>query len=202
MSLIKNYLSNRFNIVKYQNCTSDRRPVTAVVPQGSVLGPLLFIIFMNDICFFGIKSTISLFADDTEISFASKSITELVSVVSADLIIIEKWLSHNRLILNVKKTNAMFFSFSNRMIQCNDLIKLKLNNIEIPFVETVKYLGVIIDKKLKFDHHTISVCHKVNYKTIVLKKCAYLFDFGLKQLFSNYLFFLLLIIVPAILLFV
>ena len=68
----------------------------------------------------------------------------------------------------------MFFSFSNRMNQCNDLIKLKINNIE-----TVKYLGVIIDNKLKFDHHTISVCHKVNYKTIVLK-CAYLFDFGLK----------------------
>ena len=60
------------------------------------------------------------------------------------------------------------------------MVKLKLNNIEIPFVETVKYLGVIIDKKLKFDHHTISVCHKVNYKTIVLKKCAYLFDFGFK----------------------
>ena len=70
----------------------------------------------------------------------------------------------------------MFFSFSNRIKQCIDLIRLKLNNIEIPFVETV----VNIDKKLKFDYHTISVSYKVNYKTNVLKKCTYLFDFVFK----------------------
>ena len=73
---------------------------------------------------------------------------------------------------------SLFFSFSNRAKQLDDSIKLQLNNVAIPFVDTVKYLGVIIDNKLEFDQHTSSICHKVNYKTIVLKKCAYLFDFG------------------------
>ena len=74
----------------------------------------------------------------------------------------------------------MFFTFTNHVKQSGSLIKLKLNDIEIPFVETTKYLGVIIDNKLKFEQHAISVCRRVNYKTNVLKKCGYLFDFNFK----------------------
>ena len=76
------------------------------VPQGSILGPL-FIIFFNDFCFPLIKGEMMLYADDTTVSFASISYFQ---VVTEDLKLISEWLKHNRLLLNLTKTNAIFFS--------------------------------------------------------------------------------------------
>ena len=141
---------------------------------------LLFIIFINDLCHLDISSDLILFADDTTISFSDKSIPLCVKTLSSDLVVIEKWLKHNRLILNLKKTNAMLFSNGSRQNLIADNIKLESNGINIPFVTSFKLLGVIVDNKLKFDLHTISVCKKVCSKVHTLKKCAYLFDLNFK----------------------
>ena len=164
IALIKDYLSNRFNITKFGDCSSSPKLVEVGIPQGSILGVILFIIFINDMCHLDISSNLTLFADDTTMIYSHKSISICLKTLSSDLAVIEKWLKHNRLILNLKKTNAMLFSNGCRSNLIDDNIKLESNGINIPFVTSFKLLGVIVDNKLKFDLHTISICRKVCFK--------------------------------------
>ena len=176
IALIKDYLSNRFNITKFGDCSSSPKLVEVGIPQGSILGVILFIIFINDMCHLDISSNLTLFADDTTMIYSHKSISICLKTLASDLAVIENWLKNNRLILNLKKTNAMLFSNGCRSNLIDDNIKLESNGINIPFVTSFKLLGVIVDNKLKFDLHTISICRKVCFKIHTLKKCAYLFD--------------------------
>ena len=101
LALIKNYLSNRYSITKFKDCFSDKKLNEEGVPQGSILGPLFFIIFLNDFCFLLVKGEMMLYADDTTVSFASAEISTLFQVVTEDLKLISEWLKHNRLLLNL-----------------------------------------------------------------------------------------------------
>jgi len=125
---------------------------------------------------------LALFADDTEISFAHADLKVLTDTLTRDLIKLEKWLSHNRLILNAKKTNGMFISNGKRSNPSFNSIVVNLSGIPIPFVQTFRYLGVMIDDKLNFHQHVKKICQQVTFKTNVLKKCAYLFDLQFKTI--------------------
>jgi hypothetical protein len=182
INLIKHYLSNRFMLTKFGKCFSDAKELVDGVPQGSVLGPLLFIIFLNDIGFLDLESMLALFADDTEISFSHKDLKVLTDTLTRDLIKIENWLSHNRLILNAKKTNGMFISNGKKTNPSFNSIIINLSGAPIPFVQTFRYLGVMVDDKLNFHQHIKKICKQVTYKTNVLKKCAYLFDLKFKTI--------------------
>ena len=162
------------------NFFSDKQPLKVGVPQGSVLGPLLFIIFINDLCHLKLNCDSFLFADDTTLSYASDSIQSLIETITIDLESISNWLKHNKLILNVMKTNAMFFSNGSRLNTNSSIEKIKVGGIGIPFVEKVKLLGVSIDNKLKFDIHTLEVCRKVSYKVKTLKRCCFMFSNSFK----------------------
>lgn len=94
-------------------------------------------------------------------TYSHKSISVCLKTLSSDLVVIDKWLKHNRLILNLKKINAMIFSNGCRSNLIDVNIKLESNGINIPFVTSFKLLGVIVDNKLKFDLHSISTCKKV-----------------------------------------
>jgi len=99
--LIDNYLSNRNIKVNINGTLSSSQPLLMGVPQGSVLGPLLFILFINDICFLDLHSKLCLYADDSTISSSGKTIASIITNIESDLILILDWLKHNKLIINV-----------------------------------------------------------------------------------------------------
>ena len=108
MPWFNSYLSNRYQYVNYNNTSSDMKLITCGVPQGSILGPLLFLLYINDIA--SVANLLSiLFADDTTLFYSSKSLQERATVVNNELRKLIEWLNANRLSLNIDKTNLMIF---------------------------------------------------------------------------------------------
>ena len=103
------YLSDRKQYVSYNGVSSDIRDITCGVPQGSVLGPLLFILYINDLPNISEKLWFFLFADGTNIYYESKDLVELEKTVNKELRRLSLWLNLNRLALNISKTNFVIF---------------------------------------------------------------------------------------------
>jgi hypothetical protein len=178
IQLIKCYLSNRNFLVKIKGDKSTNMKLDVGVPQGSVLGPLLFIIFINDMSFLDLKSDCILFADDTTLSFYGKNFEDLNQAIQHDLNLIENWLKFNRLLVNWSKTNAMLIAHSSqaRTKLLNQNFNIKFNTHCLSIVNSTKLLGVIIDDKLKFDKHVFEICKKSAMKTKILSRSFSLFD--------------------------
>jgi hypothetical protein len=192
LSLIKNYLTNRSIKINVNGKLSNSKPLSIGVPQGSVLGPLLFIIFVNDMCYLDLNSKVILFADDTTLSTFGTSPGDIITKIEEDLDVISNWLKHNRLIINLSKTQAMYISHLQKKSKAykEELAKLTLNcnNTQISFVNEVKILGIFVDNQFKFDGQAANICKKVNAKTFLLRKSLYLFPDSFKpQLFKIFI---------------
>lgn len=101
--LIKNYLLNRIQYVEYKNCQSKMSTITCGVPQGSILGPLLFLLYINDMSETSKLLYFILFADDTNILYSNQDIWQLMKIVNSELLILSDWFKANKLSLNIKK---------------------------------------------------------------------------------------------------
>ena len=108
------YLDNRRQLCKVNGVHSNLAEINIGVPQGSYLGPLLFLIYINDLLFALNRARATMYADDTEISFSSENIEVIDAVVNAGLACLEKWLHGNKLSLNVVKTQAMIIGWSQK----------------------------------------------------------------------------------------
>jgi hypothetical protein len=148
LQLFTSYLENRSQCVTIDGVISEVLPVTAGVPQGSVLGPLLFITFANDInnLFEDIKKII--FADDTSLICSDENPQILIDKLHNSMSNVYDWCNYNKLALNCEKTKLMIFT--NRKI---DIPPLIVNGAEIELVTSFKYLGFWIDNKLKHNVH-------------------------------------------------
>ena len=144
---------------------SDKEIVPCGVPQGSVLGPVLFLIFINDIPNSSQKLNFVLFADDTNMLYADKHPKSLEETVNKELKNVCKWLHVNKLTLNIKKSNFVIFRPPQRSL--NYEIKLKVidnsTNISssLECKEYVKYLGVLIDNHLSWKYHVDYIAVKI-----------------------------------------
>ena len=141
----------------------------AGVPQGSVLGPLLFLIYVNDIYKASNKLKFYLFADNTNLLYSDRNLKSLESVLNAELLKISNWLTANKLSLNVKKSHFVIFHPYQRKL--NYLVHLKVfDNDSKTFISFehknhVKYLGILIDSNLIWKNHISHVASKIS-KTI------------------------------------
>ena len=105
----KNYPSNRTLYVAFNNCTSDLGNITWGVPQGSILGPRLFILYVNDITYTSNILDFILFADDTTILYSHKDVNSKINVVNKDLYEVTNWFKANKLSVNATKTNSWYW---------------------------------------------------------------------------------------------
>ena len=156
------YLENRSQCVAIGNHVSSYSNISIGVPQGSVLGSLLFLIYINDLPSVSDKLSVILYADDTVLSFSHPNFENMIQVLTCELEKVNNWLIMNKLSLNVSKTVAI--NFSKRKIPYNSS-KISINNISLQFSDRIKYLGIIIDCGLTFRYHVDKVCSSVS-KTI------------------------------------
>ena len=152
---LRSYLSGRCQYVQYKNYMSDMMQITCGVPQGSVLGPLLFLIYMNDSPDSLISASEILFADDSTLFQSSENIEELYNNMNLELKCLSDWFAANKLSLNVGKCNYMLFSNVHR--QVNNAFRLKIGEIYLDEKECVKFLGFYMDKNLTWNKHT-NIC--------------------------------------------
>ena len=122
-----------------------------VESQGSVLGPLLLLIYVNDLPSISKILEFYLFADDTSIYFESNNLLTLQKIVNRELRKVKKWLEANRLALSISKTNYVIFHSLTTVI--NEFIRIKLGSRTINQVNYVKYLGVLVDSTLTWKPH-------------------------------------------------
>ena len=108
--MLQSYLTDRYQLVQIEDCSSAKEKVKLGVPQGSILGSILFLIFINDICNVSPFLNFVLFADDTTISKRGKDVSKLFEEFNREMPAIQKWINDNNLQLNLKKTNWLLFS--------------------------------------------------------------------------------------------
>ena len=160
--LIKSFLSNNgFN--------SSHIEITCGVPQGSTLGPLLFLLYINDLNFSLTNAISSHFADDTCIMFRSAKPKTLETVLNCDLKKISDWLKANRLSLNIKKSKLILFQKKQSNFD-NKCISIKIDGRKLDPADSVKYLGVYIDKFVSWDFHITQLSNKLSRANGILSK--------------------------------
>ena len=165
---LKSYLSNRDQCVKLNGCTSTKQAITCGVPQGSILGPLLFIIYINDMNQALENCITHHFADDTNLLYAHKDPKIIKKVVNRDLFLLFQWLCANRLSLNVSKTEFLIFRPPKRSLP--ERIVLTINNQKIYESYKMKYLGILLDTRLSFKAHISELSKKLSQSIGMLYK--------------------------------
>ena len=169
--LIKSFLSNRFQRVTLNGQHSDWTRVNAGVPQGSILGPLFFLIYINDLST-GINSEVKLFADDTSIFSVVKNVDESANTLNDDLHLISQWAFQWKMSFNPdpnKQAHEVVFSTKKSEVNHPDV---NFNGIPVAKVNSQKHLGLILDKSLSFNEHLEEKFKKVNKGIGVLKRLA------------------------------
>ena len=176
LHLMKSYLDDRTQVVSVNNKLSDIDHVKCGVPQGSILGPLLFLIFINDLPLF-LKDTIfsaGLYADDTAVYDAQFDLNELKANLQKSLIVFRKWCEQNGMLLNTDKTKVMLITTRQKRLHINEnILSLSYNDVELQITTGDKILGVNIDENLIWNNHYQFVCKKVSSYIWLLSRISH-----------------------------
>ena len=175
----RSYLTGRRQVTRYCNERSDEAYINYGVPQGSVLGPLLFILYINDI--FNVNQDelrifINLFADDTLVSFTGNCLKDACTLLNCFLKRLLDWLRSNKLKLNVNKTKCMLITTSkvvkNRILSENPVQDIMVDGTSIEFVNEFKYVGIVIDEHLSLKNNVNYVIKKMSKKIGFLARAS------------------------------
>ena len=155
----KDYLTGRVQFVTYNGFKSSNGEIKCGVPQGSILGPLLFLIYINDLATVSIACLSILFADDSNVFISGKDVEVMCEKLNNDMENIRQWLCCNKLSLNVSKTHYIVFTPRNKQVEN---LNIKIQNTNIERVSVTKFLGVMIDAQLSWKCHIEYTCKKIS----------------------------------------
>ena len=165
---------------------SDQNGIVRGVPQGSILGPLLFILFVNDLHLHLLNSRTCLYADDTNIYTSGKSIGEINTSLSKDMKHLGDWCDENDLCINVDKTKCMLVSTSQKHSHNADTnLVVNVNSAQIPVCASHKLLGVYVSNVLDWEEQIKFVCRQVNHSLSVLKRIKSFLPESARILYCN-----------------
>jgi len=173
LNWVKSYLSNRSQYVEFDSVQSNITKLLCGVPQGSILGPLFFLLYINDLVNISSFLFYILFADDSNAFFADKDLDTIIKTFNKELASLADWLNANKLTLNVKKTHYIVFTNS---LSPSSSIDLTINGQIIDRVTHTRFLGVIIDEHLRFKHHINLVKSKVAKGIGILSRASKFFN--------------------------
>jgi len=171
----RSYLTGRRQCVNVDGVDSDFLDVFCGVPQGSILGPTLFLCYINDMCI-SLSCKLSLYADDSTLIASSSSVDQLSVFLSSQLESCSKWLVDNKLSLHVDKCESIVFS-SCRKAKLRDNFKVSCFGREVRRMSKVKYLGVILDENLSGNAHATDVIKKASARLSFLYRKSGFLDF-------------------------
>ena len=179
---IYSYLKSRKQCVSVNNIKSTFEEIISGVPQGSIVGPILFNIFFNDFFYFILVASAHNFADDNTLSSFAKTIENLISILESESEIAINWFKNNHMIVNPGKFQAIIFdkhkgNHTNRTIN--------INQKEIKAVAKVKLLGIEIHDKLNFNHHINNICKSASNQLNALIRLKHLLGFKEKKVLVN-----------------
>ena len=161
---LTSYLQDRDQATKFGEEISSNLNTKYGVPQGTALGPNLFILYVNDIIKYVNKCNIQMFADDTMIYIVGDNVNDIISILNEELNIIDIWLTYNNLKLNINKTKYMIIKSKHNLVDVNNNDILSINKSDIEKVSEIKYLGVIIEQNLTFNKHAEFIAKKIAKK--------------------------------------
>ena len=176
LKVFLNYLSNRWQRTKINTVFSSWSQMIQGVPQGSVLGPILFNIYINDLFFILKETDVCNFADDTTLHVCDENVEQVLIRLEHDSAIAICWFESNYMKLNTNKCHLLFSGTKNEHMWA------KVGNNKIWESNTVKLLGVTIDNQLKFNEHVLNICKKASRKLSALSRMSSFLSFDKKRI--------------------
>ena len=174
LTLIESYLTNRYQYVTYENCNSELLEIKTGIPQGSILGPLFFSIYINDLINSSDRFSYIMYADDTTIYFNLEDFKENDKslAINNELNKINIWLKLNKLTLNAEKTKNMFFHKRRKV----NPIPLSIDNNPIDTVSQFSFLGILLHEQLSWKNHINMVTNQLSKFIGIVHKLKYIYN--------------------------
>ena len=187
--LIKSYLDDRKQYVDFNGTVSDSLTINTGVPQGSILGPLLFLIYMNDIANSSTLLNFLLYADDTTLSNSLEiviseqaSYTSILTKINIELTLVSTWLKANRLSINVDKSKYMIFHTPKKRVPT---LQIQIDGKDVERVFEFDFLGLTINENLNWKSHINKIANKISKNLGILNKLKHYLPIETKRLIYN-----------------
>ena len=181
LKLILSYLTDREQATRINSTYSAFQLILPGVPQGSILGPIIFNIFLNDLFYFIEKCNIHNYADDNTLTSSSNSTANLVKDLENDANIAISWLRNNKMIANPDKFQCIILSKN----KADNIVEVNIKDQKVPSQTSVKLLGITIDNKLNFNEHISKLCKSASAQPNAIFRLRYKLPFKAKHILIN-----------------
>lgn len=185
LKLLKSYLNYRTQQVKIGNVMSESASVDYGVPQGSILGPLLFILYINDLPLHAEHCETDMYADDSTFHLSGKAVTDIQDKIQSDLNLIDRWCSENKMYINIDKTKCMTVGTRQKLSCQGDHLKLQINNETIQISECEELLGIKVDPTLTWSAQIDKLCSAISSRIYLLSRIKQYLNLEARKLFCN-----------------